>query len=214
MTAIAAPLTTPAAHRPVWQTLGGGGLLLAGALLLVATLLEYPLLASPGDRGPTFWPFVAAFALSLLAYAAAVFPLAFGSRGSDGIVGRSVVGKAALVAFGFLWLAMQLVYLLAHYFTAADSDFAAVNVATTVLMVLTYLAVIVAGVSIIRARIATGFARWSLLVLMVVAGVCGAIANAVDSVEVLTVAYSLSCVAQLLVGVSYLAQRRPAAGGA
>jgi hypothetical protein len=204
MTTLAAPTT----RRPIWQIHGGGDLVVGAALLLVATLLEYPLLTDSTDRGPLFWGFVVTFVLSLVAYAAAMFALAFGSKGDDGIVGRSVLGRAALIGFGIFWFAAQLVYLLSHYFTAPGSDFAAANAAAIVLVALTYVSAVVAGIVIVRARVATGFARWSLLLLMIVAAVCGGIANAVGSPEVVTVAYSLSTVAQLLIGVSYLANRR------
>ncbi len=60
---------------------------------------------------------------------------------------------------------------------------------------------------IVTSRIATGIARWSLLVGIVVALVCGIVASATDSIGVVTIAYSISAAAQFLVGLSYLLWR-------
>jgi len=207
---VAAP-ARPSSPRPVWQRYGGGGILVAALLLLVATILEY-VYWTGGEPSGVLVVFVIAFSLSLLLYLAAMFPLALGRRGDDGIVGRSVLGKAGTIAFGVLFLAGQTVYLLAGYFTDPASDFAAANAASTVLAVLQYLAAIVASIVIARAGIARGLARWSLLIATVYGVVAGIVVQTGASLELTTILYGISTVVQALVGVSYLTA--PRSGGA
>lgn len=202
----------PRSPRPVWQRLGGGGILVAAALLLVATILEYVYWGADGDRSATLIAFIPIFSLSLLVYFAAMFPLAFGRSGSDGIVADSVVGKASLIAFGTLFLANETLYLIANYFTDPASDFVAANVASLILAALQYLAALVAAVVIIRAGIARGAARWSLLIAVVIGLICGSIVQSTDSLELTTFFYGISTLVQILVGISYLtAPRKEAA---
>jgi len=205
-TAATAPAPAPlgARRRPAWSRLGGGGVLLAAALLLVATVLEYLYWEVLDQPVAVLVPFVVCFSLSLLLYFAASFPLAFGSTGDNGIVGRSVAGKAGFIGFGVFILAAQTIYLLSVYFTDQGSDLAAADTASLVLMLLQYAAAIVAGVAVLRAGVATGFARWSLLAMLVIGIVCGAVANSTEDYAVVTIAYLISTIAQLLVGISYL----------
>jgi len=207
-TAPAVVSTRPSSTRPVWQRYGGGGILIAAILLLVATILEYVYWTADGDQTGTFVVFVIAFSLSLLLYLASMFPLAFGGHGDDGIVGRSIAGKAGSIAFGVLFLAGQALYLLANYFTDAASDFAAANVASIVLAVLQYVAALVASIVIVRAGVARGLARWSLLVATIVGLVFGIIVQTGTSLELTTILYCISTVVQALVGVSYLTAPR------
>lgn len=205
----AAPVARPA--RPVWSRLGGGGVTAAGSLLFVATILEYFYVTSDDPSDALLVPFVITFSLSLLVYLAAAFPLAFGAHGDDGIVGSSVAGKAGFIGFGVFILAAQMVYLLSNYFTEPDSDFAAANAASLVLIGLQYLSALVAAVVVMRAGVATGFARWSLLAMLMLGIACGIVAQT-GSFEVLTAAYLVSTAAQVVVGVSYLTAgaRKPA----
>ncbi|MGX5681706.1 hypothetical protein [Schumannella luteola] len=192
---------TAASTRPAWSTFGGGGILLAATLLFVATILEYVYwVVAEADSPGLLVAVVVTLGASILLYAAAVFPLAFGSRGSNGIVGRSVLGKVALLAFGLGFAVAETLYLIATYGIGADPGWGAM-----VFFVVQFVGIVVAAIVIARASIATGFARWSLLIGSALALVCSIVVRTTDSFEVVTVAYCVSTVIQAIVGASYLA---------
>jgi hypothetical protein len=193
--------THPARAR--WSTLGGGGLVASFGLLLVATLLEYGLLAAPTEWTPLTGVFLALFAVSLLLALLAVVALALGSTGSDGIVGRSTLGRVALIAYGVLWLAMETLYLVAVY-VVGDADLLAV---TGVLGVLMSVSSIIAAVVIAVKGVAVGVGRWSMIAAIVVSAVTGGAATGTGDALTITVLHGISALGMLLVGVSYLVDR-------
>jgi hypothetical protein len=191
---------TTTATRPAWSRLGGGGILAAALLLFSATILEYFYWVPAGGDSPALLvAILVTFGLSILLYLLCVFPLAFGSTGSNGIVGRSVVGKIALLAFGIGFAALQTTYLMNTYITGGDA-----GAVSPVLAAVQYLGVLVAAIIIARVGIATGAARWALLVGAVVSAVCQVVVQTAVSYEVVTIAYSVSTIVQAAVGVTYL----------
>lgn len=195
--------TTPAAslsaRRPAWGVWGGGLIIVGGALLLIATLVEVPLQedTSAGLLGL----FAALFLGSTVAHALAMVPLSGGRTGADGIVGGSVLGRLALLGFGAIFLASQTVYYVVSYAMPPVQDYSGVFALTLALSVIQLLLLLIGSIVIIRAGVATGAARWAFLALTVVAVVTGAVANATDSLEVATVALLCSTGAQIVVGL-------------
>ncbi len=185
------------------RTAGAGAFAAAAVLLLVATLLELGTLPHPSDHGGLFWLFFVVFAVSILLFAYAVFPLALGSKGGNGIVGPSALGTIGLIAFGIFWLVSQVFYLISTYF----SPNSALDTVSTVFIGLAFIGGIIAAIVIIRAGVEKGIARWSLLVAVIVSLVTGAISAAVGDLVLTTVMEIVSTLAQLLVGVSYLPSR-------
>ncbi len=199
-------LPSRSVSRPRWQTTGGGTFLAAAALLAVATLFEYPLLNDPSSRTVIFWIFVVLFAGSAILFLIASSALAFGSTGSNGIIGRSVLGKVGLLGFGVFWLLAQGIYLLwAYFLTAPDSS--AFETLTTVLTILMFASATLAGVMVAVKHIATGIARWSILIGLVISAIASTAARSTSSAELLTVLYVVSALVLAFVGVTYLRAR-------
>ena len=197
--------TTSTRIRPFWSTWSGAGIALGGALLLVATLLEWVLLR---EDAPGLVPvFAVLFLGSAVAHAAAMWPLAFGRRGDDGAVGRSVLGMVALVVFGLAFFANQVSYFVVAYGLPEQDDYTAFGLLQTVLGATQFVALLVGAIVIARAGVATGAARWSLLVLAVLSIGIGVTAQVSGDPDVVTVVYLVSTVAQIAAGVVYLRYR-------
>ncbi|MFX8704319.1 hypothetical protein ABTM89_19820, partial [Acinetobacter baumannii] len=79
-----------------------------------------------------------------------------------------------------------------------------VNLALTVLQ---GVAAIVAAVVIFRARVATGLARWSLALSVVLGIVAGSVSNAAPSFEVMMGVFCLSALSIVFVGATYVGAR-------
>ncbi len=81
-----------------WRLLGGGGLIVGGILWVLHLVL-----VQAGVLSLVPW----LFAIALLVIAVALAFVAFGETGSNGAVGKDVLGKAALIVYaaGFLLLA-------------------------------------------------------------------------------------------------------------
>jgi hypothetical protein len=189
--------------RPVWRTYGGGGLLLGGAVLLFATVVEWIAYAGgAGDIGALL-TYGIAFVAALAVLAVSTLPLALGSTGRDGVVGASVLGRIALVAYGWLFLAAQIALLFATFAEGGD----VASTASLAITVAQTVAAIVAVVVIVRARIATGVARWSFAVSVAVGIVAGALANATPALDAVMVGFCLSAISIALVGLTYLVGR-------
>ena len=75
-----------------WQRLGGGGVIVIGVLNLVAVV------ARAGDLGALN---IAVVAISTVVSIMTGWALAFGSSGSNGIVGDSRPGKVGIMVYGF-----------------------------------------------------------------------------------------------------------------
>ncbi len=187
-----------------WRTAGGGTLLVAAALLLVATLLEAGTLGDPSARTPLFWLFVAVFAVCSVLFLVATILLAFGRRRDDGIVGDSVLGKVSLLAFGALWLVSQAAYLIGTYFAASDALLAT----STVLSLVMIVGAAIGGIVIAVRGIATGPARWSLLLAVVISVVTSTIAGGTSAVGLITAMHVISSLGLMYVGLTYLRARR------
>lgn len=206
MTAPATARPAIATARPFWSTWGGAGITLGGTFLLVATILEWVL---ANQDAPALVPVFAIFFLvSALAHAAAMVPVAFGRRGSDGAVGRSALGKAALLSFGLAFLINQVAYFVVAYTLPPQDDYSVFVSVQTVLGVIQFIGLLVGAIVIVRAGVATGAARWSLLALAIVSIAIQVIARLSGDFDVITVVYVLSTVAQIVAGVVYLRHRR------
>ena len=131
-----------------WRLLGGGGLIVGGILWVLHLVLVQ---AGVLSLGPWL------FAIALLVIAVALAFVAFGETGSNGAVGKDVLGKAALIVYaaGFLLLALN----------------AAANLGTAVAAIAA-LAVILGGLvsayAIYRKGVAKGAARWFLFLPAVI----------------------------------------------
>lgn len=135
-----------------WRLFGGGGLVLGGVLWLIATIA--------GTTGPLdTWLRIIAF----LALAVAGFMLAFGQTGSNGIVGGSILGKLAFVAFGVGFALLALVPLLGLAGTTLPAGL------TTVGIVLIAIGSVVGAIVIYQKGVARGIARWIFAIPAVLA---------------------------------------------
>ncbi|ROP50198.1 MULTISPECIES: hypothetical protein [unclassified Rathayibacter] len=204
MTTAAAVRT--ATSRPFWSGAAGAGITVGGALLLLATVLEWH---QAREGTAALVPAITVLlVVSTAAHAAAMLPLAFGRRGSDGAVAGSVLGKAALLVFGAAFLANQLSYLAAAYALPSQVDYAALGDFQLGAGVVQSAALLLGGVVIARRGVATGAARWALLVLATVSIVLGVSTRSADDLDALTALLLLSTVAQIVTGVVFLRHRR------
>ena len=135
-----------------WRLFGGGGLVLGGVLWLIATIV--------GASGALdTWLRIVAF----LALAVAGFMLAFGQTGSNGIVGGSILGKLAFVAFGIGFALLALGPLLGLAGTTLPAGLATVGV------VLIAIGSVIGAVVIYQKGVARGVARWIFAIPAVLA---------------------------------------------
>lgn len=188
--------------RPVWRSYGGGGLALGGLVLLCATFVEWAYYAQGAVDDVLLLSYGVTFVAALVVLAVSTVPLAFGSTGRDGVVGRSLAGRIALVGYGWVFLAAQVALLLA--------TFAGVEAASTVNLVLTLVqtgCAVVAVVVVYRARIARGAARWSLALSVLVGIVAGVVSNVAPSLDVVMAAFCLSAASIAFAGVTYVLWR-------
>jgi len=192
-----------------WARWGGGLIAAGGALLLAATMVEVGLRTEP--TGPALPLFAVLFLASAAILAASMLPLALGTMAANGITGNRVRGTFALLGFGAVFFANQLVYYVMTYGTPGGADAALGWLLTLGIVQLVLLTV--GAVGAVRAGIATGAARWALLALAAVVAVTGGIASASDDVATVTIALVSSCVAQIVVGVVFLAARPATSGG-
>ena len=131
-----------------WRLLGGGGLILGGILWTLHLVLVQ---AGTLALGP--WLYV----IALLVIAVALALVAFGETGSNGAVGKNVLGKVALVLYaaGFLLLAIN-----------------AAAALGTVVVTIAALLVIVGGLlsayAVYQQGVAKGAARWILFLPAVI----------------------------------------------
>lgn len=193
-----------------WARWGGGLIAAGGALLLAATVVEVGLRTEP--TGPALPLFAVLFLASAAVLAAAMLPLALGTVAANGITGSRVRGTFALLGFGAVFFANQLVYYVMTYGTPGGAD-ASLGWLPLTLGIVQLVLLIVGGVGAARAGVATGAARWALLALAVVVAAAGAIASASDDVATVTIALLSSCVAQIVVGGVFVAARPAASGG-
>ncbi len=134
-----------------WRLFGGGGLILGGLLWLIVAII--------GEGGIGMWLQIVAF----IALAIAGFMLAFGQTGSNGVVGGSVLGKIAFVAFGIGFAILALVPLLALAGVALPAELSIVAI------VLIALGAIVGAIVAFQKGVARGIAKWIFFVPAVLA---------------------------------------------
>jgi hypothetical protein len=105
--------------------------------------------------------------LAELLFLAATVILALGWPGERGVAGSSIVGKAALIAFGvFPLLNIVLLWqVLPAVPVGADAVWTLVGDLAGAAALLGLAAGVVAGVAVLRARVLHGFAGWALLVV-------------------------------------------------
>lgn len=131
-----------------WRLFGGGGLILGGLLFTLHVVLAQ---AGILTLGP--WLFV----VSLLVLAVALVLVAFGETGSNGAVGKYLLGKVALVVYaaGFLLLAVNAA-------TALGS------VVVTIAALLVIVGGLLSAYAIYQKHVAKGAARWFLFLPAVI----------------------------------------------
>ena len=185
-------------------TWGGGGLFIGGLTLLVATVIEYFVWQTTTLATGVFVVFSILFFANIVLYLISMFSLAFAD---GGIAGGSIIGRIGLVLFGIGWAVQEVIYWTSYFLSSLPS---VLGVLSTVALVVTYVGAIAAAVIIALGRVVRGLARWALIVGFAIAAICATIARSQSDQVLITVLLSLSCVAQALVGLSYLcARRRP-----
>lgn len=132
-----------------WRLFGGGGLLVGGLIWLLGEILKYASQMTVGS-----W----LEAVGVVVVGVALFFVAFGQTGSNGAVGKSVLGKAALVVFGIGWLLLGIVWVLA----VAGAPIGIAGTLVTIGAVLLAVGGVVASIIVLQAGVARGAARWIL----------------------------------------------------
>jgi hypothetical protein len=194
-----------AGARPVWGVWGGAAVLVGGTLLLAATLVEVAYWEGP--NGGLLVVFAVLFLGSTVAHALSMIPLSGGRTGSDGIVGSSLVGRVALLGFGAVFLTSQTLYYTVTYALPEVDDYSGVLALSTALGAIQLLLLLVGAIEVVRAKVATGAARWAFLALSGVSILTGVIANGTESAEVAAVALLCSTGTQIVVGLVLLTAR-------
>ena len=198
----AATATTAEGDRR-WRILGGGTLLVAALLLLLASILEANPITHPADHDAGFWLFAIVYSLSSILFLLAVFPLAFGSSGSNGIVSDSALGKTGLIAFGVFCLVSRELYLVGTYFTNRTATDTASNLSNLASLLL-FVGAIIAGIVIARRGVAQGIARWSMLIALAISLITTALTFTTDATATIRVLDCISALGQAFAGYTYL----------
>ncbi len=154
-----------ATGRPWWALVGGGGLVI-GSLVELGEVLFWSAAQARGDTRSLFALNSALLLVAAVVVAMAAVALARGHRGRDGIVGRSGLGRIALLCFAVLQLVAKLVTSL-YYAIPPDLGGAALAVSAAATG-LAFVAVIIAAVVVARTGIARRVARWSLFAVVAV----------------------------------------------
>ena len=131
-----------------WRLFGGGGLIVGGILwTLHFVLVQAGIL--------TLGPWLAVVALLVIAVALAL--VAFGETGSNGAVGKDLLGRVALVVYGVGFL------LIAVNFAAALG-----SVVVTIAALLVIVGGLLSAYAIYQKGVAKGAARWFLFLPAVI----------------------------------------------
>jgi hypothetical protein len=189
---------------------GGSSTMVGGILLAAATALEYFVLG-PGVPAMVFIVFLILFAAAAAGLVGGGVLLASdGWRWSDrGLVGDSPLGHLALYGFGIAWFLSVVAYIAYTYvFRASTINFDLVT-ASTILLGLAMIAGVVAAISVARAAVVRGFARWSLCGAVALALLSGIVIGSTESLVVTTIAKMLTALGLSVVGLGYhLAKER------
>ena len=172
-----------------WRLFGGGGLILGGLLWLIVAII--------GAGGIGTWLQIAAY----VALAVAGFMLAFGQTGSNGVVGGSVLGKIAFVAFGVGFAILALLPLLGLAGVALPPELAIVAV------ILIAVGAVVGAIVAYQKGVARGVARWIFFVpaILAVVWLFVTVGWVALGGNILVILLSL---ALALAGVAYLLNRK------
>jgi len=141
-------MATVSSRTANWRLFGGGGLILGGLLWTLNIVLAQAGIGALGQ-----WPFV----IALLVIAVALALVAFGETGSNGAVGKYLLGKVGLIVYaaGFLLLAVN---------AAASLGSVVVSIAALLVIV----GGLLSAYAIYQKAIAKGAARWFLFLPAVV----------------------------------------------
>jgi hypothetical protein len=201
-------MTTIRPGNPRSTTLwAGSGVVIVGALALFSALrVVLPL--TQQISVPLFGH--VATIVSALVLLAAMGILAFGVRGESGIVGRSAIGKGALLAFGIG--ALLLTFLDLVPVDQRSPGLAVVITLVVSAQVLCVGAAVVASIVIARAGILRGFARWAFVIV----AASYLVLTGLSFVPMIEVAYALAALqtallrpaSLILLGLAYVLQGR------
>jgi hypothetical protein len=131
-----------------WRLFGGGGLIVGGLLWTLHFVLVQAGILALG-------PWLAVIALLVIAVALAL--VAFGETGSNGAVGKDLLGRVALVVYGVGFL------LIAVNFASALG-----SVVVTIAALLVIIGGLLSAYAIYQKRVAKGAARWFLFLPAVI----------------------------------------------
>ncbi|RKR74400.1 hypothetical protein C8E83_1512 [Frondihabitans australicus] len=177
---------------------------IGGLLLALATAAEYFVLG-PGTSPVLFAGFMTLFVAAAVVLASAGPLLASGGWrwAPHGLVGDSPLGHLAVYAFSGCWFLSLVAYIGYTYVfrtSAINYDLVAVS---TALIVISVLAGLVAGVTVVRAGVAHGFSRWSLFGALACAIASAVVIGSTDSLVVITVVKIVTALALGVVGFGY-----------
>ena len=170
-----------------WRLFGGGGLALGGLLWALAWILAI-------NKVPTVPSWI--FVIAIIIIAVALAFVAFGETGSNGVVGKETLGKAALVIYAAGWLLIAIN-------TAAGLGTVIVNIAGFLVII----GGLVSADAVYHRHVARGAARWILFVPAIIGTVyaLGLWDRMLGSVIVLGLLVALGF---LVTGVLYLVNDR------
>ena len=131
-----------------WRLFGGGGLLIGGILWTLHVVL-----VQAGILGLGPWLAV----IALLIIAVALVLVALGETGSNGAVGRDLIGRVALIIYGVGFLLIAV-----NFATALGS------VVVTIAALLIIGGGLLSAYAVYNKRVAKGAARWFLFVPAVI----------------------------------------------
>lgn len=201
-TAAAPDVTLASSAPPVWRTYGGGGLVVGGGVLLIATIVEWVAVAGGAVDSLLLLAYGILFVLALTVLAASCAALALGTTGRDGIVRGSLLGRAALIGYGVLFLLAQAAQLLER-FAGADA-LANVSLGLSVLQIVCG---VTAAVVAARAGVLTGFARVALLPSVLIGLLAGMVAASGAALDAVMIGFCVSAASIVLVGAAYTVSR-------
>jgi hypothetical protein len=199
-------MTNVALRTSRTTTAGGIGTAFAGLMAVLASLrFVLPLMTQYSLLFGSFIPVLVAAVVLL----ASMCVLAFGFPGEQGIVGRSILGRTGLVVFGLSWLVFNIDGTITPFGVGVTSS--DIN---SVLSVLFAAAAMIGAISIVRAGVLSGFARWALLIVAICDAAVTALMLVPDAPLVLALATwqvgLLIPLTLIAAGLSYLLQGRSA----
>lgn len=135
-----------------WRLFGGGGLALAGVALVIAAIA-----GAVGAFDAWFWITI----IGVLLIGVALFFVAFGQTGSNGAVGASALGKAALVVAGAAAIVYAVLGIL-NFFAISTPV-----LLSQIFLIVFVLFLLISAAVIFNRGVAKGIAKWILFVPVV-----------------------------------------------